>query len=739
MKYTFSICFLFLAIAGFSQKTTDKDTIVAKSLQEVIVTSKKPPIEVKADKTILNVQGSINASGTDALELLRKAPGVLVDRDDNISMGGKNGVKVYIDGRPSPLAGKDLADYLKTLQSDQIESIELITNPSARFDAAGNAGIINIRLKKNKAYGTNGAITAGYNIGIFSKYTSGLSLNHRKGKANVFGNYNYSYNKNEMFMNIDREQLDTSLAQSISILSKGYVHNFRAGIDYTLSRYSTAGIILNGTISANKAGNDSRTVISHLPTGIPDRILIADNSNKPERNNTGLNLNYRFADTSGRELNIDADYGNYQLRNNQLQPNYYYHPENGNELYHVVNQMITPTDINMYVVKMDYEQSFIKGRLGIGGKISFVNTQNSFKRYDIDGNTRSLDLTRSNFFEYRESIYATYINYNRQFPGMTIQAGLRMENTASEGNSYPLHANGSIDKSTRERFTRIYTDLFPNGAVTFNKNPMNQFSITYSRRIDRPAYQDLNPFEFKLDEYTFQKGNTLLRPQYSNSVGITHSYRYKLNTSLTYSKVKDVLAQLVDTTERSKSFITKKNMATQSIVNLNVSYYLPVKWYTAFASLNTYYSRYIADFGPGRTIDLDVIVFNIYMQHSFKLGKAWSAEVSGWYVSPSIWQGFSKSSRMWSMDAGFQKTIFKGAGNVKAAVSDIFQSMRWKGVSDFAGQHSVATGGWESRLFKLNFSWRFGNTQVKEAHQRKTGTEDESKRIREENNGMNQR
>jgi iron complex outermembrane recepter protein len=348
-----------------------------------------------------------------------------------------------------------------------------------------------------------------------------------------------------------------------------------------------------------------------------------------------------------------------------------------------------------------------------------------------------LNLSRSNFFEYKENIHALYLNYNRQFKGFMIQAGLRMENTQSQGDSYPLFSDGSVDKDNRQSFSRSYTNFFPSGAISFNKNPESQLNVTYSRRIDRPAYQDLNPFEFKLDEYTFQKGNTELKPQYTNSFGITHSCKYKLNTSLNYSKVKDVLAQLVDTTEKSKSFLVKKNMATQNIISFNINYPFAWKWYSLFANLNTYYSHYKANFGPGRTIDLDVYVFNVYMQHSVNLGKGWKGEISGWYVSPSMWQGFSRSSKMWSMDAGLQKIILNGAGICKISVSDIFQTMRWKGASDFARQHNISSGGWESRLLKLNFSWRFGNTQVKANRERRTGVEDENKRVQQESNNQN--
>ena len=710
---------------------------VVSSLQTVTVTAIKPLVEVKADKIILNVEGSINAVGMDALELLRKSPGVLVDRDDNISLGGKNGVQIFIDGRPSPLTGKNLSEYLKSLSSNNIEAIEIITNPSARYDAAGNAGIINIRLKKNKAFGTNGSLSGGYNIGKFSKYNGGFSLNHRNNKINLFANYNYNQSRNANFMNLQREVLDTLFGQRMDMFNTGYTHNFKAGTDYFINKKSTAGVILNGNFSANNLGTYSRTSIIYIPTAEANRILIANNTAQAKRQNLNFSLNYRYADTSGHELNIDAVYGDYHLRNNQFQPNYYYNPVSGDELYHVINNIISPTGIGIYSLRADYEQPFKKGRLSFGDKTSFVNTKNKFEQYDINGSNKVLDLSRSNFFEYRESIHALYLNYNRQLKKIMIQAGVRMENTGSKGSLYPLNDNGSINKNSREEFIRGYTDFFPSAAVTFNKNPKSQFNFTYSRRIDRPAYQDLNPFEFKLDEYTFQKGNTALKPQYTNSFGISHTYKYKLNTSLNYSAIKDVLAQLEDTTEKSKSFLINKNLATQKIVSFNINYPLLLKWYTLFANLNTHYSHYVADFGVGRTVNLDIYAFNIYMQNSFNLGKDWKAEISGWYASPSIWQGFSKSSKIWSMDAGLQKIILKGEGNLKISVSDIFQSMRWKGVSNFAGQRNVATGGWESRLLKLSFTWRFGNTQMKEARQRKTGTEDENKRVKDNNDSMN--
>ena len=718
---------------------TGPEVLLAKvsgDLKAVTVVSRKPVIEVRADKTILNIEGSVNAVGQDALELLRKSPGVLVDKDDNISLSGKNGVQVYIDGRPTPLSGKDLSDYLKTIQSSQIEAIELITNPSAKYDAAGNAGIINIRLKKNKSFGTNGSVNAGYNVGIFPKYNGGLALNHRNKNVNVFGNYNYNRNHNESYMNFFRTQLDTSFDQRGTMTFRNKSHGFKAGLDYFLNSKQTIGVMVNGNFNENTFSNYGRTPITYLPTGVLDRILIADNSSTGSRDNMNFNGNSRYADTVGRELNVDADYGFYRLNNDQFQPNYYFDPSGEVLISSRIYNMIAPTDIDIYTLKGDYEQNLKKGRLGIGAKVSYVKSGNDFQRYNILPSYKSLDTLRSNNFHYKENVNAVYANYNKSFKGFMIQAGLRVENTNSEGISNGFNwNNGYVPYDSG--FKRNYTDVFPSAAVTFNKNPSSQFSITYSRMIDRPAYQDLNPFEFKLDEYTYQKGNTQLRPQYSNIFGVAHTYKYKLTTQFTYTHVNDVFTQLIDTAEKSKTFITKKNLATQDIFNLSVSYPFQYKAYSMFATASTYYSHYKANLGgPGRTIDLDVVAYNFYSQHTLKFAKTWTAEISGFYTSPSIWQGTFKSKEMWGIDAGLQKVIFKGKGNLKASVSDIFKTMQWGGTSNFAGQYIKAGGGWESRLFKLNFTYRFGSMQVKAARQRKTGIEDENKRVGSQGGGI---
>lgn len=711
---------------------------VTGNLKEAVVTARKPILEVRADKTIMNVENSINAVGQDALELLRKAPGVMIDKDDNLNLSGKNGVQVYVDGRPTPLSGKDLSDYLKTIQSSTVESIEIITNPSAKYEAAGNAGIINIRLKKNKAYGTNGSVTAGFNQGVYPKYNSGISLNHRNKNINIFGNYNYNRNKNESLFNLYRSQADTTFENHGKMINRGNTHTFKTGLDYSLNRTSTIGVMVNGNFSNYGLTNPGHTQITETPTKALVKNLDVLNTTDGKRNNANFNLNYRYADSAQRELNVDADYGLYRITSDQFQPNYYSTPA-GVPTYSTIYNMIAPTDIDIYTLKIDYEQNFLKGRLGLGGKGSIVDSKNDFQRYDVLNSKKQLDTARSNDFNYKENVNALYANYNKQLKGgFLFQVGVRMEHTDAEGRSTGKKQNhlGAWEPYD-STFTRNYVDFFPSASITFNKNPMSQWTMSYSRRIDRPAYQDLNPFEFKIDEYSYMKGNTELRPQYTNSIGLTYIYKYTLTTTLNYSHISDVFGSPVDTIEKSKSFMTKKNLATQDVVSLNVSYPFTYKWYTVFANLNGNYSKYKADFGAGKKIDLDAWAFTGFAQNSFRFGKGWTGELSALYVSPSIFQGAFKSSEMWGIDAGLMKTVLKGKGNIKASVTDIFKTMRWRGTSpSFAGQTLVAWGNWESRQLKLNFTYRFGSNTVKAARQRKAGLEDENKRVTTQGGGL---
>ncbi len=711
---------------------------MTSNLQGVTVSSQKPMVEVRADKMILNVEGTINATGSDALELLRKSPGVTIDKDENISLAGKNGVQVYVDGKSVPLTGTDLSSYLKSLQSAQIESIEIITNPSAKYDAAGNAGIINIRLKKNKSFGTNGSVNLGYVQGVYAKYNSGINLNHRDKKVNLFGNYNYNNGVNLINFIADKTTFDTFFHQTQSIRFKNNTSGFKAGVDYFIDKKQTIGAQVSGNLANNDITTAGPMYFTYIPNNQMVKILKASNTNTTTRDNVDFNLNYKNSVANKQDFNIDADYAYYKIRSDQYQPNYYYMPDGVTEISHIIYNMLSPTNIHIYSMKTDYENNYKGGRLGFGAKFNLTSTDNDFKRYNVYNTGKVLDTGKSNLFKYNENINAAYINYNKQTKkGYLYQVGLRLEQTNSKGHSTGLQWDSqtaqykNYDSST----TRNYLDIFPSAAVTFNKNPMKMWTISYSRRIDRPAYQDLNPFEFKLNEYTFMKGNTQLRPQYTNSISVTNIYKYKLTTQLNYSHVKDIFAQLPDTINKTQSFLTKKNLATQDIVSLVISYPFQYKAYSFFANLNSSYSHYVANFGGGnRNIDLSVFFLTYFMQNTLKIGKkGWTAELSGFLVTPSVWAGTIKSKLLGNVDVGLQKTMMKGKGTLKASLSDALKTMTWRGTSNFAGVQSEFKGHGEHQQFKLSFSYRFGNNQVKASRQHKSGIEDEDKRTQQGN------
>ncbi len=701
-------------------------------LDEVVVTTKKPLVEVLSDKTVFNVSSNINAAGQNALEILRKAPGVSIDNNNRISVQGKNTVTVYIDGRQSIFTTEQLAQYLKTMQASDIDAIEIITQPSAKYDAAGNAGIINIRLKKNTNLGTNGSINLGIAQGShFAKFNGSLALNHRTKKMNYFANYTNNTAKNYQDINIYRIQNGKIFSQPSTTITDELSHNFRTGADYTINSKNTIGVIFNYVGTDNTFAGKSRSNISDEKTKVLDSILVSNSTSSQKFNNISGNLNYRYADTSGRELNFDANVMRYDNSSLADQPNRYTKPD-GTLISNSNFAMDTKTTIGLYNAKIDYEQKLFGGKFSTGAKFSLVKTDNNFDFYNVnDAAIRTLNKDKSNLFSYNENVNAVYFSYKRKAGKWDFQAGLRTENTISEGKLT------STQNTPLNTVSRNYLDFFPSAGITYNLNPMNAFGLTYSRRIDRPNYQDLNPFENKLDELTFQRGNPFLSPQYTNSFAISHTYAYAMTTALSYSHTTDFFAQLTDIDDRNPNatFLSPRNLATERTINLNISVPIPIKnWWMVYANVNMYNSRYDANFGKdangvSKIISQNIYALNFYGQNTFTLPKGWTLEVSGWYNSPSVWGGVFQTNAMGSLDLGVQKTIMKEKGTIRISATDILFTSPWVGVNRFGGLYMDARGSWESRLIKFNFTYNFGNTQMKANRSRDTGSEDEAKRL----------
>ena len=703
----------------------------AQSLAEVSVKAAKPLVEVFPDKLVLNVQSSITALGSSAIELLQKAPGVLIDPSDNIILQGKNGVRVFIDGKPSPLGPADLAAYLRTLQATDIDAIEIITQPSARFDAQGNAGIINIRLKRNKNFGTNGSAMLGFAMGkYYPKYNGSVSLNNRTKATNLFANYSLRDARDWSYISLYREQSGQFFDQRSETRTNSVAHNARLGADWFLSRFSTVGALLDGSLRDATGGTLGLTPIGTVSERVTTQLLIADNRSNSNRANGNANLNYRFADTSGHELSIDADLGRFQSSGRTYQPNRYVNPETNALIQERNYRMNTRTTIALRTVKADYGQRLWGGKLSAGFKLSSVRTDNDFTFFDVLNNQDVLNADRTNRFVYTENVNAGYASFEKSKGKWQTQLGLRLEHTHSDGQLV-----GLAEQTSESHVTRRYLNAFPSAGLTYNQNDKNTFSLNYSRRIDRPNYESLNPFESKLDELTYQKGNAFLRPQYTNTIQLSHTYNYKLTTSLSYSDTQDYFTSITDTVatmpgERPRNYITTRNLANQRVLSLGVSYPFSIaKWWNVYLNVSTYHSTNQANFGDGKTIGLAANVLSLYVQQTVTLPHAWKLEVSGYYTSPSIWGGTFQNRRYWGSTIGLQHKILAERGSVVLTVSDPFNSQQWHGTSQFGGLYMDASGGYESRQVRVNLTYNFGSQQIKSARLRKTGLEDEKSRI----------
>ncbi|MEO7767166.1 MAG: outer membrane beta-barrel family protein, partial [Ferruginibacter sp.] len=592
--------------------------------------------------------------------------------------------------------------------------------------ASGNAGIINIRLKKNKKFGTNGSVNLGLVQGITPKGNGSVNLNYRDKKVNLFSNIGGNIGNYENPLSLYRIQKDTLYDQKAKNINSNKSFNIKAGADYFIDSKNTIGIMATTNYGESLWESNSNTPIYYLPTGQFIKTLQAYNSVPGNRTNANFNLNYRYVDTSGREINFDADYGLFRGTGRSYQPNNYY-GSNNNLLYSIINRNYTPTDINIYTAKIDAEQKLWKGKFGYGLKTSVVNTKNTFDFFNDNASGIPVKiLSKSNNFEYKENVNAAYVNYQEQLnEKWSFQAGVRAEQTNSEG----ILTRGDGTEQADNKVKKNYLDFFPSAALTWNVNKKNSLNLTFSRRIDRPTYQDLNPFENKLDELTYEKGNAFLRPQYTNSVELTHTFIGTINTTIGYSHVKDYATIVTDTTGNA-TYIQQKNLATQQILTFSMGSTLPItKWWNGYANIWYNYQMFNGAIND-KELRVNIPSYGAYVQQSFTLGKDYTAELSGYFNGPSVWGATWKTKPQGGVDVGLQKLFLQKKATVKVSVTDIFRTNPWTAISDFGGTYIKGSGSWESRTFRLSLSYRFGSNEIKNSRDRKTGLESEAKRIK---------
>ncbi|MBN8687865.1 MAG: TonB-dependent receptor [Chitinophagales bacterium] len=694
---------------------------LVKSMDGITVTSRKPLIEQKIDRTIVNVEAAVSNVGTSALEVLEKSPGISVDKDGNISLKGKQGVQVYIDGRPSYLSGNDLANYLRGLSSSQLEQIEIMTNPPAKYEAAGNSGIINIKTKKSRQFGYNGSLSSTWNQGHYARFNESLNFNYRKNKVNVFSTLGYNKRRNFQRLDIQRKFLEATTKevkshydQASQMHDDGETFNGKIGIDYSPTKRTTLGAVVNGFFNPNTFGNGSNVMIAD-PYNVLLSRTVARSSNDKEWKNFSTNLNFRHVfDTTGKELTADADYLTYRSSNTQELINAYYDALGMPTVKADTLLGNLPQDIHIYSAKMDYVHPLKKGaKFEAGFKTSFVNTDNNAVYDSLNYGVLVRDVGRSNHFIYKENVNAAYVNYSRPLSKkMTAQFGLRLENTNAKGNQV----------TTGDVFSRHYTQLFPTAFLQYTATDKHTFGLNYGRRIERPDYADLNPFIMFLDKYTFEQGNPNLQPQFAHNVELSHTYKGFLTTTLNYTKTTDMINDILEQDpDKNETVIRKQNIANQRQYGLalNAGGQL-TKWWSGNVYANLFNNKFSGVLnGDYTVISANTGQFNVSNQ--FKMNKTWSAELSGFYMTGGV-DGVFRIKGFGMMNMGVSKQLFKGKGSLRLNIRDVLYSQKIKGTIRYSNIDAAFQQRRDSRQLGLGFTWRFSKGKMNgNGPKRKTG------------------
>ena len=695
-------------------------------LETAVITAKRAIIEVKADRTVFNIEGTINSAGENGLSLMRKAPGVLVDNNDNISVLSRSGVLIYLDGKRLPLAGVDLASYLQGIPAEQIDKIDIITNPGARYEAEGNAGIIDIRLKKDKSHGANGTVSGSFGMGELPKANSNLSGNYRNSKLNAFSTLGIM--NNESFNTLNFKNLQNELIIDEKNRSENTTRNvnYRLGTDFYVADGHILGFLVTGKNGDNASTGENRSEISASNTATQiDSVLRANNQTNRTESQYTANTNYRYQ-KKNNSLNIDLDFGRFNNDGKTEQPNEYF-TQDGITLSNVITSYTTPRVIDIYTAKMDYETKALGGKIGIGTKYGVVSSDNTFLFNNVIDGEEIQNNLRSNQFDYNESVIAGYVSYNRSLTDkVSISTGVRVENTESKGELMAF-----LPELQEPPVDTNYTNLFPTFGISYQYAPLHSFSVNYGRRINRPDYNVLNPFKEQKSILSFSKGNPFLRPEIVNNAELGYTYKYRYNFKIAYSHTTDQITRLIgpDEEDPRAGFINYDNLATQTVwsANLSLPFQFTDKW-NAFFNLSSGYTDNQAEYSNGSVVDIQAWTYNIYSQQTYTLPGGFKGEVSGYFNGPGVWGGVFKYNETWSLNLGLQKKFLDNNLNVKLSAQDLFFQSGWDGQSEFDGLTSKGSGNWDSRRVTLSASYKFGNNNVKSS-KRRTGIEDESNRV----------
>ncbi len=716
---------LMIGTIAQAQSLPLSDTLKSTTTSEVTVVANKRFIRTLVDKTVLNIAAKPSSAGQNALDLLKIAPGVVVDPNENIQMGGKNGVTVLIDNQNTQLSAQDLAQLLKSIESDNIKEIEIISNPSSKYDAAGNAGIINIILKKSLTNGFNGSVTGNFTQSTHARASGSTNLNFRKNKWNWFGNFGINKGYQETIANNDR------LLPSQVMIQRGIEqddfggNNNRVGVDYAVNKKTTIGLLWLQNSRFTNMTNSNLTTIQTIGGLDSNVFTLSDAPSNIKRNN--YNANYRWVNGQQQSLNIDADYTQfYSALNNLVNIN----TGLATGLNRFNNAFNNEANIRIQIssIRADYmHQLSNKIKVETGFKSVYSLANNGLLVSQNQNGIFKADTGKSNQFEFKEMIHAAYISIQANYNQWSIQAGLRAEQTSVNGLSSSLLKQTTIKPDT------AYLNLFPTLFVQYQLKQNHQLGFAFTKRIDRPSYQDQNPFIYQLDAFNSEQGNPYLIPQITYGAELSYTYKYATNVKVQYGITNNYIEQL--TYQVGKNTIqTPQNAGTRKMLNISISSPVPVNnWWNMYISVSPFYQSYqvtLNGFGTLENRSQSSWGMNGYMSQNFSLGKNWNADISGWYNFQNATTIY-RSKALGSINIGVSKKILNEKATIKLAITDLLNTQRWEQTATTNTLDLRTYRKWESRNMAISFSYRFGNNKIKSARDRETGSSAEMDRIKQ--------
>ncbi|OBX25130.1 outer membrane beta-barrel family protein [Gelidibacter algens] len=700
------------------------------NLDEVVITKKKLFVENKIDRTVVNVEAFITAAGGNAMDVLEKSPGITVDQNGTITFKGKSGVQVFIDDKPTYLSGAELETYLRSLPAGTLDKIELMTNPPAKYDATGGAGIINIISKRSNAKGFNASLTSRISQGKRTGNSQDFNFNYMNNKVRLFGNIGYRKQNpfNDLFIfrkfKNDDGTTKSLFYQNSFIDTERESSNAKIGMDYYASDKTTIGLGLNGVLRTIDSRFDVNSEITN-PSSVLDSTIVANNTLQEKFKNGAINVNVRHElDSLGQKINVDLDYLKYETTTKQAFNNYVYQTDHSLSSQDKLKGYL-PSNIDIYALKTDYILPIKDGSaFETGYKISYTKTDNKAEYRDIIDEEDIPNYNSSNHFKYDEIINAAYVNFNTNYNRFTFQTGLRLENTESKG-----HQLGNIQKPA-SKFKNNYTNLFPTVYIKYDLDSINHNSLVmnYGKRINRPFFQMLNPFIRPLDKFTFYLGNPFLEPIFTDTYELSYRYKDIFSTTLNYTFSKNDIAETIKI-EEGIYFSQPANIGTSEFFTINMNAQLQFfKWWSASAYNEITHAKFkgqlfTEDFTSSGTF------WYVSLNNSLKFEKGWSAEISGTYHTDITNAQFVLLSKS-KINLGVQKKLLKDKASIKLALNDIFYSDLNNGIiKNLKNTDAKWRNKLDSRFVALTFSYSFGTSMTLKNQYESDGAKSEKNRV----------